>query len=130
MSMFIINGCVSTSAQNGMGIGAVIGATGVTLYDYHKHHHFNRNHALIGGLIGAASGYFIGNEMDKSHNYGDPEKLRQYPLKKTIPFNPPGYRTNIPVTRCKKVVVRKWVNGKMIETIKETCEGEKTGYYY
>ena len=103
MSLTGLTGCVSSNAQKGAGLGAVTGYIGSSLLGDN-----DRRTSAIYGAGGAIIGYVIGNEMDKN-------QVRQ-----------PVYNPNSPRTNCRKVITRRTINGKTVETIKETCNGTKT----
>jgi uncharacterized protein YcfJ len=102
---FGLMGC--TAAQQGATLGGLGGMAGSALGKGDR-----KTTAIIGG-IGAATGYMIGNEIDKSRQSQQSQQYQSQP------------RTN-----CRKVVTRRVIDGAMTETIEEICEGQKTTNTY
>ncbi len=105
---FGMMGC--TAAQQGAGLGGLAGMAGSALGKGDR-----KTTAIIGG-IGAATGYMIGNEIDKQN------QSQQH--------TPPTYQQTTPRTDCRKVITRRVIDGIMTETIEEICEGQKTTQTY
>lgn len=103
--LIFLTGC--TAAQQGATLGGLGGMAGSALGKGDR-----STTAIVGG-IGAAAGYMLGNEIDKQN---------QSQIK--------AGQTGTPRTDCRKIVTRKTVNGEMIETIEEVCEGKKTTRTY
>lgn len=124
-----LTGCVANNAQRGAMIGGAGGAIGAQIGKAHT-----KNTLLYSG--GAALlGYIIGNEMDKQEPNNNHMMNNNRMMNNNHMMNQP-YNTynnkpyNLPVTKCKKIVTRKTVNGKLVETIEEVCEGNKTENTY
>jgi len=98
--MFVfLTGC--TASQQGALLGGLTGMAGSAVGKG------DRKTTAIAGAVGAATGYMIGNEIDKQNT-------------------PASVNTNNGQTDCEKVVIRKTVNGITTETIEEVCKGNKT----
>jgi outer membrane lipoprotein SlyB len=104
--LMFLTGC--TAAQQGATLGGLGGMAGSAVGKG------DRSTTAIAGGIGAAAGYMLGNEIDKQ-NRSHIEAAGQ---------------TTTPRTDCRKIVTRKTVNGEMIETIEEVCEGKKSTAAY
>jgi uncharacterized protein YcfJ len=105
---FGMMGC--TAAQQGATLGGLGGMAGSALGKGDR-----KTTAIIGG-IGAATGYMIGNEIDKQ-NQSQQSQIQQQ-------------STSQPRTNCRKVVTRRVIDGVMTETVEEICEGQKTTNTY
>jgi len=136
--MFFLTGCVATNAQKSAGIGSLAGMAGSALGKG------DRNTTLLLGGAGAILGYMIGNEMDKNiyqqprnnsyHQQPRNNSYHQQPRNNSYNYqsrnNSYNYQSRNnsysyqPRTDCEKIIIRKWVNGQMIETIEEKCKGK------
>ena len=99
--MGLVNGCVANNAQRGALIGGGLGGIA------HAITGGNTEQGLIIAGVASALGYIVGNESDKNIT----QSIQQTDRSK--------------MTKCRKIITRKWKNGNMIETIKERCEGNK-----
>ena len=126
--MLSLTSCVQTmsGAQKGAGIGALSGMAGSALGKG------DRNTTLLLGGAGAILGYMLGNEIDKNNHIPPAYQSNRYqqPQRHTSMYGGQQQGYNEPRTDCQKVTVRNWVNGQLVETIEERCEGRKTTYRY